>query len=108
VRDENGDIFVDRDPGLFAPILEFMRTGRFHASPALLDAVYKEATFYGVKLPTGKIFAKENEWHTEVVPVPRQAKPDAIQLVINDKETLGFTFIQALATKSEILLFFKK
>lgn len=108
VRDDSGDIFIDRDPTLFAPILEYLRTGRFHAQPALLDAVYKEAVFYGVHLPTGKIFNKENEYHTEIVSVPRTTRPEQIQLVINDKETLGFTFMQALACKSEILLFFRK
>ena len=88
VRDENGDAFIDRDPTLFSPILEYLRTGRFHAPPALLDAVYREGAFYGVHLPTGKIFSKENEFHTEVVSVPITAKPEHIQHVINDKVQL--------------------
>eukprot|EP00727_Mastigamoeba_balamuthi_P012955 m51a1_g8282 hypothetical protein (205) ;mRNA; r:101927-102858 len=107
-RDDEGAFFIDRDPNLFAPLLEFLRTGKYHAPQSLLDAVYREAVFYGIELPTSKIFEKENEYRTEVAALPAGSKAEAVQALICDKETQGFTFINAAQSKDSLLLFFRQ
>ncbi|KAH3723410.1 hypothetical protein Pelo_17883 [Pelomyxa schiedti] len=51
-KDENGALFIDRNGELFAPILDFMRTGTLFVPPTVnADAVYGEAEFYQIQLP---------------------------------------------------------
>jgi hypothetical protein len=49
LKDETGAFFIDRDPSLFAPILNFLRMGRLVLSNnvALKDVLF-EADFYGI------------------------------------------------------------
>ncbi|KAH3732107.1 hypothetical protein Pelo_17060 [Pelomyxa schiedti] len=50
--DETGAFFIDRNGDLFAPILDFMRTGLLFVPPTLNpDAVYNEAEYYQIQLP---------------------------------------------------------
>ncbi|KAH3722456.1 hypothetical protein Pelo_18839 [Pelomyxa schiedti] len=50
--DETGAFFIDRDGALFAPILNFMRTGKLFVPPSVNpDAVYNEAEYYQIPLP---------------------------------------------------------
>ncbi|KAH3732108.1 hypothetical protein Pelo_17061 [Pelomyxa schiedti] len=50
--DETGAFFIDRNGKLFAPILDFMRTGLLFVPPTLnTDAVYNEAEYYQIQLP---------------------------------------------------------
>ncbi|KAH3745421.1 hypothetical protein Pelo_13170 [Pelomyxa schiedti] len=109
VRDAKGYIFIDRDPTLFEYVLEWLRTGNFHVPAHIhMDAIYKEAAHYGVLLPRGKIFEKESEYHTEVVTLKNSTlRDEALQRIINAKETEGYTFIQCAVTKDTTILFFK-
>jgi hypothetical protein len=51
LKDETGAFFIDRDPSLFAPILNFLRMGRLVMSNnvALKDVLF-EADFYGISV----------------------------------------------------------
>ncbi|KAH3731569.1 hypothetical protein Pelo_17602 [Pelomyxa schiedti] len=50
--DETGAYFIDRNGDLFAPILDFMRTGKLIVPPCIhVDAIYNEAEYYQVQLP---------------------------------------------------------
>ncbi|KAH3761439.1 hypothetical protein Pelo_6741 [Pelomyxa schiedti] len=50
--DETGAFFIDRNGKLFAPILDFMRTGKLFVPPSVsADAVYNEAEYYQIQLP---------------------------------------------------------
>ncbi|KAH3745618.1 K+ channel tetramerization subfamily protein [Pelomyxa schiedti] len=52
VRDESGAYFIDRSADCFAPILEFMRTGKLRLPPGMeASAIQDEADFYQVTLP---------------------------------------------------------
>jgi hypothetical protein len=48
---EAGVIFIDRSPDLFAPILDFLRTGRVTLRGMDENSVRAEAAFYGVEMP---------------------------------------------------------
>ncbi|KAH3761438.1 K+ channel tetramerization subfamily protein [Pelomyxa schiedti] len=50
--DDTGAFFIDRNGDLFAPILDFMRTGKLFVPPSVnTDAVYNEAEYYQIHLP---------------------------------------------------------
>ncbi|XP_070805375.1 SH3KBP1-binding protein 1 isoform X2 [Pituophis catenifer annectens] len=48
LRDETGAIFIDRDPGLFAPILNFLRCKELDFRGSDLSLLLHEAQFYGI------------------------------------------------------------
>jgi len=46
---ERGEIFLDRNPNYFEPILDFCRSGKFYLPPHIrLEAVEEEAKFFGM------------------------------------------------------------
>ena len=52
-EDENGAIFIDRDPTLFRLILNYLRTHQLHllveeSNPNQISALIHEAKFYGI------------------------------------------------------------
>ncbi|KAM3875065.1 SH3KBP1-binding protein 1 [Diretmus argenteus] len=47
-KDETGAIFIDRDPSLFAPILNFLRTKELHPRSINVHMLMHEAEFYGI------------------------------------------------------------
>ncbi|XP_026186832.1 SH3KBP1-binding protein 1 isoform X2 [Mastacembelus armatus] len=48
LKDETGAIFIDRDPSLFAPILNFLRTKELHPRAINVHMLMHEAEFYGI------------------------------------------------------------
>ncbi|KAL4647462.1 SH3KBP1-binding protein 1 [Arapaima gigas] len=48
LKDETGAIFIDRDPTLFAPILNFLRTKELHPRSINVHLLMHEAEFYGI------------------------------------------------------------
>ncbi|XP_054649425.1 SH3KBP1-binding protein 1 isoform X2 [Dunckerocampus dactyliophorus] len=48
LKDETGAIFIDRDPSLFAPILNFLRTKELHPRSISVHMLMHEAEFYGI------------------------------------------------------------
>ncbi|XP_061682914.1 SH3KBP1-binding protein 1 isoform X2 [Syngnathoides biaculeatus] len=48
LKDETGAIFIDRDPSLFAPILNFLRTKELHPRSIGVHMLMHEAEFYGI------------------------------------------------------------
>ncbi|XP_043120903.1 SH3KBP1-binding protein 1 isoform X1 [Puntigrus tetrazona] len=48
LKDETGAIFIDRDPSLFAPILNFLRTKELHPRSIDVHLLMHEAEFYGI------------------------------------------------------------
>ncbi|XP_052387964.1 SH3KBP1-binding protein 1 [Carassius gibelio] len=48
LKDETGAIFIDRDPTLFAPILNFLRTKELHPRSIEVHLLMHEAEFYGI------------------------------------------------------------
>uniref|UniRef100_A0A8C2KDE8 BTB/POZ domain-containing protein KCTD3 n=1 Tax=Cyprinus carpio TaxID=7962 RepID=A0A8C2KDE8_CYPCA len=48
LKDETGAIFIDRDPSLFAPILNFLRTKELHPRSIEVHLLMHEAEFYGI------------------------------------------------------------
>ncbi|KAM9733181.1 SH3KBP1-binding protein 1 isoform 1-T2 [Menidia menidia] len=48
LKDETGAIFIDRDPSLFAPILNFLRTKELHPRSLNVHMLMHEAEFYGI------------------------------------------------------------
>uniref|UniRef100_A0A7N6AQH9 BTB/POZ domain-containing protein KCTD3 n=1 Tax=Anabas testudineus TaxID=64144 RepID=A0A7N6AQH9_ANATE len=48
LKDETGAIFIDRDPSLFAPILNFLRTKELHPRSINVHMLMHEAEFYGI------------------------------------------------------------
>ncbi|XP_006627705.1 SH3KBP1-binding protein 1 [Lepisosteus oculatus] len=48
LKDETGAIFIDRDPCLFAPILNFLRTKELHPGSINVRMLMHEAEFYGI------------------------------------------------------------
>ncbi|KAL6066985.1 BTB/POZ domain-containing protein kctd16 [Balamuthia mandrillaris] len=51
-QDQDG-YFIDRNGGLFAPILEMLRTGELEVPPGVsLTSLQREADFYSIPLPT--------------------------------------------------------
>ncbi|GAA6106629.1 SH3KBP1-binding protein 1 isoform X1 [Tachysurus ichikawai] len=48
LKDEKGAIFIDRDPSLFAPILNFLRTKELHPRSTDVNLLMHEAEFYGI------------------------------------------------------------
>ncbi|KAL2096351.1 hypothetical protein ACEWY4_008499 [Coilia grayii] len=48
LKDETGAIFIDRDPSLFAPILNFLRTKELHPRSVDVHLLMHEAEFYGI------------------------------------------------------------
>uniref|UniRef100_A0A3P8WDH9 SH3KBP1 binding protein 1 n=1 Tax=Cynoglossus semilaevis TaxID=244447 RepID=A0A3P8WDH9_CYNSE len=48
LKDETGAIFIDRDPSLFAPILNYLRTKELHPSSINVHMLMHEAEFYGI------------------------------------------------------------
>uniref|UniRef100_A0A8C4YV75 BTB domain-containing protein n=1 Tax=Gadus morhua TaxID=8049 RepID=A0A8C4YV75_GADMO len=48
LKDETGAIFIDRDPSLFAPILNFLRTKELHPRSINVHMLTHEAEFYGI------------------------------------------------------------
>ncbi|KAK3548731.1 hypothetical protein QTP70_018463 [Hemibagrus guttatus] len=48
LKDETGAIFIDRDPSLFAPILNFLRTKELHPRSIDVNLLMHEAEFYGI------------------------------------------------------------
>ncbi|GLD65709.1 SH3KBP1-binding protein 1-like protein, partial [Lates japonicus] len=48
LKDETGAIFIDRDPSLFAPILNFLRTKELHPRSINVQMLMHEAEFYGI------------------------------------------------------------
>ncbi|XP_048837131.1 SH3KBP1-binding protein 1 [Brienomyrus brachyistius] len=48
LKDETGAIFIDRDPSLFAPILNFLRTKELHPRSINVHLLLHEAEFYGI------------------------------------------------------------
>uniref|UniRef100_A0A8C2Q5E7 SH3KBP1 binding protein 1 n=1 Tax=Cyprinus carpio TaxID=7962 RepID=A0A8C2Q5E7_CYPCA len=55
LKDETGAIFIDRDPSLFAPILNFLRTKELHPRSIEVHLLMHEAEFYGIT-PLGEIW----------------------------------------------------
>ena len=54
VKDENGYLFIDREPTYFHIILNFLRTGKFVTETdkdplIVLSQIMQEATFYNIK-----------------------------------------------------------
>ncbi|KAJ8280858.1 hypothetical protein GJAV_G00059920 [Gymnothorax javanicus] len=48
LKDETGAIFIDRDPSLFVPILNFLRTKELHPRSVDVHLLMHEAEFYGI------------------------------------------------------------
>ncbi|KAI5098287.1 SH3KBP1-binding protein 1, partial [Silurus meridionalis] len=48
LKDETGAIFIDRDPSLFAPILNFLRTKELHPRSIDVSLLMHEAEYYGI------------------------------------------------------------
>uniref|UniRef100_A0A1A8JV63 BTB/POZ domain-containing protein KCTD3 n=1 Tax=Nothobranchius kuhntae TaxID=321403 RepID=A0A1A8JV63_NOTKU len=48
LKDETGAIFIDRDPSLFAPILNFLRTKELYPRSINVHMLIHEAEFYGI------------------------------------------------------------
>ncbi|KAM7398794.1 hypothetical protein PAMP_018104 [Pampus punctatissimus] len=48
LKDETGAIFIDRDPSLFAPILNFLRTKELYPRSISVHMLMHEAEFYGI------------------------------------------------------------
>ncbi|XP_078786342.1 SH3KBP1-binding protein 1 isoform X1 [Oryzias latipes] len=48
LKDETGAIFIDRDPSLFAPILNFLRTKELYPRSINVHLLVHEAEFYGI------------------------------------------------------------
>ncbi|XP_057694702.1 SH3KBP1-binding protein 1 isoform X2 [Corythoichthys intestinalis] len=48
LKDETGAIFIDRDPSLFASILNFLRTKELHPRSISVHMLMHEAEFYGI------------------------------------------------------------
>ncbi|KAI3354445.1 hypothetical protein L3Q82_018512, partial [Scortum barcoo] len=48
LKDETGAIFIDRDPSLFTPILNFLRTKELHPRSINVHMLMHEAEFYGI------------------------------------------------------------
>ncbi|XP_076845157.1 SH3KBP1-binding protein 1 [Brachyhypopomus gauderio] len=48
LKDETGAIFIDRDPSVFAPILNFLRTKELHPRSVDVHLLMHEAEFYGI------------------------------------------------------------
>ncbi|KAJ8257073.1 hypothetical protein COCON_G00192250 [Conger conger] len=48
LKDETGAIFIDRDPSLFTPILNFLRTKELHPRSVNVHLLMHEAEFYGI------------------------------------------------------------
>ncbi|XP_037318388.2 SH3KBP1-binding protein 1 [Pungitius pungitius] len=48
LKDETGAIFIDRDPSLFATILNFLRTKELHPRTISVHMLMHEAEFYGI------------------------------------------------------------
>ncbi|XP_053710235.1 SH3KBP1-binding protein 1 [Synchiropus splendidus] len=48
LKDEDGAIFIDRDPSLFTPILTFLRTKELHPRDVSVHMLLHEAEFYGI------------------------------------------------------------
>ncbi|XP_038073163.1 BTB/POZ domain-containing protein KCTD3-like [Patiria miniata] len=48
VRDEEGAIFIDRDPTVFAPILNYLRTKELNLKGVDIQTLRHEAEFYGI------------------------------------------------------------
>lgn len=48
LKDETGAIFIDRDPSLFATILNFLRTKELHPRSIDVHLLMHEAEFYGI------------------------------------------------------------
>ncbi|XP_061137434.1 SH3KBP1-binding protein 1 [Syngnathus typhle] len=48
LKDETGAVFIDRDPSLFAPILNFLRTKELHPRSLGVHMLMREAEFYGI------------------------------------------------------------
>ncbi|XP_029026826.1 SH3KBP1-binding protein 1 [Betta splendens] len=48
LKDETGAIFIDRDPSLFASILNFLRTKELHPRSINVHMLMHEAEFYGI------------------------------------------------------------
>ncbi|XP_072217033.1 SH3KBP1-binding protein 1-like [Excalfactoria chinensis] len=48
LRDETGAIFIDRDPTIFAPILNFLRTKELDPGAVSPSLLLHEAQFYGI------------------------------------------------------------
>eukprot|EP01116_Phalansterium_solitarium_P020659 TRINITY_DN6154_c0_g1_i2.p1 TRINITY_DN6154_c0_g1~~TRINITY_DN6154_c0_g1_i2.p1 ORF type:complete len:446 (+),score=28.11 TRINITY_DN6154_c0_g1_i2:155-1492(+) len=52
--DQHGQIFIDRDVELFAPVLSFLRNGRWALptdSPLLFERIRREAEYFGLPWP---------------------------------------------------------
>ena len=49
LKDDDGAIFIDRDPDLFRVILNYLRTRTFNADEANKEALLHEAEFYGLQ-----------------------------------------------------------
>jgi len=56
MKDDTGAIFIDRDPDVFAPILNYLRTRHLEFGNVDLKALKHEAEFYGI-LPLMKQLA---------------------------------------------------
>nr|XP_042696429.1 SH3KBP1-binding protein 1-like [Chrysemys picta bellii] len=48
LKDETGAIFIDRDPTVFAPILNFLRTKELDPRGVNISLLLHEAEFYGI------------------------------------------------------------
>lgn len=59
VKDKEGHLFIDRNGRLFEPILEYLRTGKFHLFGFDKEQVEAEAFFYGVKIEGLSIISDE-------------------------------------------------
>ncbi|KAF5924115.1 hypothetical protein HPG69_018048 [Diceros bicornis minor] len=66
LKDETGAIFIDRDPTVFAPILNFLRTKELDPRGVHGSSLLHEAQFYGLT-PLGKGWAS----------VPRKSQPSS-------------------------------
>ena len=60
-KDKNGALFIDRDPKLFAIILNYLRTNQlFGVSEENIDMMRHEAEFYGIAPLVKKLEAYDN------------------------------------------------
>ncbi|BFZ12120.1 hypothetical protein BsWGS_15159 [Bradybaena similaris] len=63
-KDETGAIFIDRDPKLFALILNYLRTKEIQLRNVDLPALRHEAEFYGISALVGRLVLCEDLDHS--------------------------------------------
>ncbi|XP_057288312.1 LOW QUALITY PROTEIN: SH3KBP1-binding protein 1-like [Pezoporus wallicus] len=64
LKDETGAIFIDRDPSVFAPILNFLRTKELEAGGVSAALLLHEAQFYGITPLVRRLQLREELEHS--------------------------------------------